>query len=814
MCVLRYVHASGRLSGIELVAGLCSHLPTPVLDEHAQLLMLPLVLRVANDPDPVCRKACLAAIRTLLGRCSAAAFAQLWELVAGWLNAGQKETGGGEARGGDGLDKEVKGAKRRHEGSGGDSRSETEEVTGGAAAAATDAGAGVSSPSSSSSSPVLEATAAQVAGACIEARPDLMKRNGRATALVLGLRSCLRKHLAREQKLLARDADTAARAKARAQSQTSKAAAAAVASRDDDDEEDGGWQSAELAWSNTHSNSESGEGSDDDDEEEDLSDDGDDNDQEGASGYLPPWTVCYHALLCLERCTKALPSSSDAAARSFQSQPSAQFARATAARVLAIQAGTEEAEVERGYGPQPATEPVDNEEAGWFWSVVAEALVMGHPWVRLAAARVLGLYFSRRSPQRLVLSSGDSNNKSTGGSTGAGGGGDNDGSGGEYLASPGTLFRLARLTLTQLDEPDGANGARGEFLAPPLAEQAVKNLVFLANAMRHHPHLCNKAAVSLAAGRSGDESKRHRQGAAAAAAENDDDNDDEEDDDEDDNASEGENSDEEETAERSSAAQPATAATLATAGSGGANGSDAFGYLMRRTNPMSRRRGDDRRAAIFQWFGAFAATQPLAVVQQHLTTMVDALYRAKVDGQSAAAAAGGGGGGYGKASSEAWSQDSHRGGGAAAEGGIAAAGGDASGGGGGGVAESTLAVPLLIDEVFELLEDKVGASTLLAARAEVQQRFDAKRDRRKRARAAAAVTDPESYAAQKLARNRQKKDGEKRRKRAFGEMRKAGGSRGKGKGKGKGKGGGHSMGNSGPGLQHLGGGFGRKRPKG
>ena len=69
--------------------------------------------------------------------------------------------------------------------------------------------------------------------------------------------------------------------------------------------------------------------------------------------------------------------------------------------------------------------------------------------------------------------------------------------------------------------------------------------------------------------------------------------------------------------------------------------------------------------------------------------------------------------------------------------------------------------------------------------------------------------------AQALPESAERKDSERRRKRTFGDMRKAGGSRGKG---GKGGRGGKprsgSLGNSGPGLKHLGGGFGRKRPKG
>ena len=50
-----------------------------------------------------------------------------------------------------------------------------------------------------------------------------MKRGGRAQALALALRACLSKHLAREQRLLSRDARAAARSR-------TKAAAVAAAS--------------------------------------------------------------------------------------------------------------------------------------------------------------------------------------------------------------------------------------------------------------------------------------------------------------------------------------------------------------------------------------------------------------------------------------------------------------------------------------------------------------------------------------------------------------------------------------------------------
>ena len=206
---------------------------------------------------------------------------------------------------------------------------------------------------------------------------------------------------------------------------------------------------------------------------------------------------------------------------------------------------------------------------------------------------------------------------------------------------------------------------------------------------------------------------------------------------------------------------------------------------------MARRRGDDRRTAVFQWFGAFAASQPAADVARHLGLILDALFRAKVDGQSSdhahpAAAPHGGAAGGGPAGSDA-----------------AAASAEAG----------PLPVAVLCDEVLALLEHKVGSAAFLAAYGNVQRRFGERRDKRRRLRAAEAVVDPAAAAERRMERSQQKREQDRRRKRAFGELRRAGGSSGKGrKGKGKGKGKGGSAAGRG-GLQHKGGGFGRKRPK-
>ena len=753
----RYEYAEGRRSGVELVGGLAAQLPTAVLDDNAQLFFLPLVLRVANDDDPACRKASLDAIRVLLRRCSAATFQDIYTFVEGWLGIKPPDTAATAA------------AATVASGGGGGSGSSDEDNDDADAAAP--------------SSHVLAATAAQVSGVCVESRPDLVKRRALAVPNLVGaLRRLAVGAMDREQRLLAREACATRRQKDReAAAATNLLMGTSFASvgggGSDDDRSDGG----SVGWSDDEGAG--GEGGSEEDEDE---------------GGLPPWTVLYQSLVALEKALRCLPSAVDAAFQAWDARPLARRkqAAAAAAAVAAAGGGADEdgdeedengddeggasneddgeagggAAAARGGGKRPRTglrrggprvggATFDHEaEVGWCVGAVSEALVFGHPWVRLAACRVLGLYLARRSPQRL----------STLGTLGAGGGHGAE----EYLASPGSLMRLCRRLLTQIDEPDGPTaGRRGEVLGPGLVEQSVKNLVFLAQALAHNPHLTPHRAIAPPAGAAGTAGGHGRGFSDAAAV-----------DVESsclligDKESGGDDEEEEEEGKEDAAA---------------AGLFDPLDYLMKRTNMMSRRRGDDRRAAVFQFFGAFAATQPKATVKKHLRSMVDALHRAKVDGQSNITATG-----------QQMQQEQQQ-----PE--AAAAGVGAAGGGDGGGGEGVFTVEALADEVLRLLEDKAGSAAFLKTLSQVQRRFLEKREKRRRGRAAEAIVDPEGAAERKLARNRQKKEGEKRRKRAFGEMRKAGGSRGKGKGKGKG------MGQSANrGLSHGGGGFGRKRAKG
>jgi hypothetical protein len=323
-----------------------------------------------------------------------------------------------------------------------------------------------------------------------------------------------------------------------------------------------------------------------------------------------------------------------------------------------------------------------------------------------------------------------------------------------------------------VDEPDGVNGIRGEVLAPALAEQAIKNLIFLATALRIHPELSKSKYDALAAKKKrkldgNDTENVNVEAEEDDAKENSEDNDD-------DGVEDGV-----EQVNISSGGDDAEVEVK----------SSPLDYFMKRMNLMSRRRGDDRRVAVFQFYAAFAASQPQVVVMKYLPEMIDALYRCGVDGQSNIQT-------HGTKPSPRPSSTT------------IVTGSD------GKKAEETVddvSVAELADEVLSLLEQTAGSEAYLAAYGDVQRKFTEKRDKRKRHRAAEAVTNPEQYATQKLERNKMKKEGEKRRKRVFGEMRKMGGSSGKRSGKGKG---GKRPKSSAGALKHLGGGFGRKRMKG
>jgi len=81
---IKYEYEEGRLSAIGLVGALINKLPTPMIEEHAQLFFLPLVLQLVNDDSKKCREAVAESIENLLKRLSFDTAQALYEYVVRW----------------------------------------------------------------------------------------------------------------------------------------------------------------------------------------------------------------------------------------------------------------------------------------------------------------------------------------------------------------------------------------------------------------------------------------------------------------------------------------------------------------------------------------------------------------------------------------------------------------------------------------------------------------------------------------------------------------------------------------------------------
>ncbi|GAB5030268.1 u3 small nucleolar rna-associated [Nannochloropsis oceanica] len=91
-----YEYEDGRAAALGLLQNLVIKLPGPVLDEHAQMLFLPMVLRLVNDPSPKTRAMAAEAIGALLKRVSGDVFHALLEYQCRWM--GEREENEGLAR--------------------------------------------------------------------------------------------------------------------------------------------------------------------------------------------------------------------------------------------------------------------------------------------------------------------------------------------------------------------------------------------------------------------------------------------------------------------------------------------------------------------------------------------------------------------------------------------------------------------------------------------------------------------------------------------------------------------------------------------
>ncbi|CAN0258725.1 unnamed protein product [Ectocarpus sp. 6 AP-2014] len=347
-----------------------------------------------------------------------------------------------------------------------------------------------------------------------------------------------------------------------------------------------------------------------------------------------------------------------------------------------------------------------------------EVLLYPHAWVRLAAARVWGSFFSKRDPGTLAVTTGGGGGqvegsqtpkRVQGGSTpgklkgkGRGqrrgdvageGAGVGDG-GQEFLRRRRVLFRLCQNLCSQLNRSQ---------VDPKLTEQCVKNLVFIGRAMHLNPELCFAEDAGEEENASGTESP-----AIEEASD-----------------SEGVDDDGGDTA----AATAADSADSSPAGGGKATTSgaaDPLRWVFNRMSHMVVHKGEARRRAVFSWFLAMVAVHDPAVSVAHLKLMLLPLRRAVLDAEA--------GGVEHKA------------------GGPHAGGGGSGGGGGSAAAEKEQTAAELATEVMELLEEKVGSGRFLEALTGVNMEISRKRVERKRQRAVEKATDPVAAAERRRGR--------------------------------------------------------------
>eukprot|EP00985_Skeletonema_marinoi_P017590 scaffold9708_cov130-Skeletonema_marinoi.AAC.3 len=81
---MKYEYEEGRLSAIELLSSLIQKFPLPVLEEHAQLFFLPLVLSLVNDESKTCKEAVADCISLILKRLSTDTVQSLYGYVKRW----------------------------------------------------------------------------------------------------------------------------------------------------------------------------------------------------------------------------------------------------------------------------------------------------------------------------------------------------------------------------------------------------------------------------------------------------------------------------------------------------------------------------------------------------------------------------------------------------------------------------------------------------------------------------------------------------------------------------------------------------------
>lgn len=124
-----------------------------------------------------------------------------------------------------------------------------------------------------------------------------------------------------------------------------------------------------------------------------------------------PWRTLYHSLKTLEKLLVHVPGTAENALLSIhadtdeagESHGAATTPAAGAAASPSAAAGASSGGGVGGGGDRGLRSRrwAGHPHGEWLMHHVSECLLAGHTWVRLAASRVLGVYLSRRQPDRL-----------------------------------------------------------------------------------------------------------------------------------------------------------------------------------------------------------------------------------------------------------------------------------------------------------------------------------------------------------------------------------------------------------------------------
>jgi len=89
---IKYEYEDGRISSLDLLSTGINKLPTPLLEQNAQLFFLPLVLQLVNDDSKKCRMVVAQCVSLLLKRLSIGTLQSFYDYITRWSKSNGHES--------------------------------------------------------------------------------------------------------------------------------------------------------------------------------------------------------------------------------------------------------------------------------------------------------------------------------------------------------------------------------------------------------------------------------------------------------------------------------------------------------------------------------------------------------------------------------------------------------------------------------------------------------------------------------------------------------------------------------------------------